>query len=655
MSDARGHPDGAGDAGTTVKRDAGDRAGPARLRDRIAGLSGGAGTRWLTADRALRRSIRDRRNRFEWLRRSMREADVAMPYDRYLANIVWIATGVVALGVVAAAAAVAAGRPSVAAVAAALGLLCGASVAAGAVIAPRLRADRRAREIDAMLPFGLMVTSALSRAGMSLDEVVATFAECDGRYGALGREFAAVHRDVRYFGDDLLTALDAAREATPSDRFEEFLEDLTAVLASRSELTGFVEGKYEQQQEHATADQERFLGRLGSFAQVYVIMVFVAPILVIVLLVLLSFSGADTLPMIAVTAYVYPVAAVIVATAVLHAMEAGVRLPSVGDGEPDGDDEAPPPGDDAVMAAYRRGRRLDRLRGIDPVAAVTRRPTLSLVVTVPAVLLAGLVVIDRSGLDAATFAASRPLDATATVALGGAVVATPVALLYERQRRLRHRIVRETPDACSRLAEAVDVGMTPADACRVVSDRVGGPVGDELARIAAEARATQDVVGAFRRAAARQRVPEFGMSASAIAEAVRARNDVEDTLLALADATAARASMATERRRSMELYGIVVGLGLGTFLTIAVLLDLFFLPRLADLDEVARSGFLGRPQVPPGGYRPVLFRAALVQGAVNGLFVGKLQGGRLRDGLVYSVLFVVATTGVFLALAAFGP
>lgn len=610
-------------------------------------MSIGAGRRLgLTA--RLRRAIRRHRAFFTDVRDTLGEAGVATPYDAYLARAFLVTLGALALGGLAAVAAAGLGRPTVALMAAGGGVLLAAAVLGVFLVWPSVRARSRAREIDAVMPFGLMVMNALTRAGLDAGEVIATVAAEDERYGALGEEFAAVHRDVTHYGEDLISALEAARESTPSEAFGDFLGDLVTVMASRSDLTSFMESQYRKQHDRASADQEAFLERLASFAQMYVILTFVAPIMAIVLLVLLSFSGADTLALIYVTAYVYPVIAIALATVVLGVLETRIALPALGMERTarDGPDR---PDDDPALGRYLRARRWRRIRGWDPVTAVLRHPPLSLAVTVPIVAAAAAAAVWGGGIAPAAIAGD-PVALTAAVAVASLVVAVPITLLYGRQRRRQKATLDAIPDGCERLAEAVDVGMTPAEACRVVADEVGGPLGDDLGRVARESRVTDDVVGALRAVARRRPIPALVMTMTTFAEAVRATDDVDETLEDLAEATSSRAALTTKRRSAMALYAVVVTLGLATFLSVAVLLDLFFLPQLSTLVTSSEAQLLGEPVIPEDGYRPILFRAALIQGILNGLFVGRLRDGRLRDGLRYSVLFVAATTAVFVAL-----
>ncbi|MFW5984199.1 MAG: type II secretion system F family protein, partial [Halobacteria archaeon] len=459
--------------------------------------------------------------------------------------------------------------------------------------------------------------------------------------------FRRIRRDVTHYGDDVLTALESGRERTPSDDFAEFLDDTSTVLRSSTDFARFTESQYRKRYRSMRQGQEEFLQRLASFAQVYIVLVFVAPALVLVLLVLLSFSGADTLPAVYVTAYVYPVVGVGLSVAALNALERQVDPPK---GKPKDDKEdAEPPPDSPEYARYRRTKLRRRVLRLRP-SMVRRNPLATVLLTVPVAAVALNAFFDVVGSGPAGFYSQNPVEGTSVFVAVAVFVGAPVAVLYELRRREENRFVDRIPDTYERLAEAVSVGMTPSDACRVVSETVDGKMGDVLRRIHDETSLVGDVATAFVSATERIRVPEFTVTAKTAAETLRATNDAEAALRSLAQDASARAEIRSERRGSMELYGAVVVLGLLTYVATAILLELFFLPRLTGISEAAETGFLAPPSATPDDYRTVLFHASLIQGGLNGLFIGKLRSGDIREGLVYSVVFVVAITAVFLGI-----
>lgn len=598
-------------------------------------------------DGVLRRYLRDRRGRFEDLRLSLKQAGITTTFDRYLARAVRLSVLPVVAGAAAGVLLAYLGWTLYAVGVFVGGVLVGGTALGVALVYPSIRAKKRGREIDAALPYAMTVVYVLSKSGMSLPGIAEVFANSEEFYGELSVEFRRIRRDVTYYGEDLLTALENAEATTPSDEFAEFLGDLATVMSTKTEFTEFAESQYLKQQERAEEVQKSFLGRLASFAQIYVVLVFVGPVFALVLLILLSFSGADTLPVVYVTAYVYPVVGVVLAVAALDAMEAGMRVPEVGTVKDERKEK--PPGDETYRR-YRRAKLKRRLLSVDPFGALRQRPSLSVLVTVPVVGVVLVLAVLEQGVTPAEFYAASPVEATAAFVLTASFVAAPVAVLYRLRHRRHESFVDRIPSLCERLAEASSVGMTPVEASRVVSESVEGEVSDEMRRVHDEAVVTNDFFEALTESARRVGIAEYGLTVKTAAEATRATNDIERTLRSLAEAAESRGRLRTERRQSMELYAVVVVLGLSTFIATAVFLELFFLPSLAEVAGATEEGFLAAPPITPEGYTTVLFHATLVQAAVNGLFIGKLRDGRARAGLVYSVVFVTVASVVFLLL-----
>jgi flagellar protein FlaJ len=594
----------------------------------------------------LRRYLVERRPWFGWLRESLTGAAITTTYDRYLARGARYAAVPTVLGFVAAVGLGYAGFVPIGVAAGVGGVFLGVLVLAGFLLYPPLLAERRAREIDAALPYALMVTRVLSKTGMSFIDITGVLAESEDVYGELSVEIKRMRREVTYYGNDLLTAIEWGQENTPSDELSEFLEDLATVLRSRTDFLTFAERQYSKQYRRVKRHQEDFLRNLASFAQVYITLVFVGPLLALILLVLLSLSGADTLSAVYVTTYLYPVLGVGLALVFLNAMESGIGLPK-GFEEEGSDPETPP--DSPTYMRYRMTKARRKVLGWRPTV-VRRKPLLSVVVTVPVVAVSLLFFFDGVGTGPAGFYAEDPIDGTALFVAAGVFVAAPVAVLYELRRLEERRLLDAIPDAYQGLAEAVSVGMTPAHACRVVSEEVGGRMGDELRRIHDEASLLDDTAVAFSSAAERVGVSEFRLTAKTTADALRTTNELEGVLRSLAEEAEARVELREERRSSMAIYAAVVVLGLLTYVMAAVFLDLFFLPRLAEVTEATRTGFLSPPTTTTEEYKVLLFHASLIQGGLNGLFMGKLRDGKASAGLRYSVVFVTAVTAVFLAI-----
>ena len=120
---------------------------------------------------------------------------------------------------------------------------------------PKSVVSRRRRAINVTLPHAIVYMYALSHGGMNLYEVIKELANSQDAYGEIAREFDTVVRDTELFGNDLYTALSNARNLTPSDNLEQFIDDMLSVLDSGGDVTIFLEDESQNYLDEAEDDE----------------------------------------------------------------------------------------------------------------------------------------------------------------------------------------------------------------------------------------------------------------------------------------------------------------------------------------------------------------------------------------------------------------
>jgi archaeal flagellar protein FlaJ len=186
---------------------------------------------------------------------------------------------------------------------------------------PELLANVRATRIEGQLPYAVNYLSTMSSGGMSLERMFAQLAAQDV-YGPIAQEARLVHRDLSLLGLDIVAAMRAALDRSPSVKFQDFLQGLLTTVTSGGDLRLFLEAKSDQYFAENRALQARFLEQLSLLAEVFVVVVVATPLLIIVLLSVLSLFGRSG-PEVLVLGY----ALVILALPIAHAAFAStVRL-----------------------------------------------------------------------------------------------------------------------------------------------------------------------------------------------------------------------------------------------------------------------------------------------------------------------------------------
>ncbi|WP_255148905.1 type II secretion system F family protein [Halorarius halobius] len=544
-----------------------------------------------------------------------------------------------------------------------LGGLAGAGAWVGRYYYPTTVVSARRQNIDIVLPHAIVYMYALSHGGMGLVEIMRSLADADDVYGEVAHEFEMIVTDVDLFGSDIYTALQNARNLTPSENFEQFLDDLIGVLDSGADVTAFFETEAETYLREAEEEQEEFLETLSLLAEVFIVGFVAAPLFLIVTLVVISLIGGGVVPQITTLVYlVIPLAMVafLVLVDVLSQPFEQVRsVPDVVEYDrptpPEQDDDDP---DERLTAYAGRQRRL-RVRDLlsDPLPSIEANPLLSLVVTMPLALVTAAVFV-ATGAVVPSLAAMLADPVRTTVGLAVVpflVVAVPLTLFHEMKRRRETEIARRFPDTLNVLSSANKMGIPLTDALGLVARWSEGVVASEIETVRNDITWNHDVTAALLAFANRLHVPQLARTMKLLADGIRSSGDLSRVLAIAAEDTRNRAKMERARRRELSSYVAVVVIGFLVYLLVVVMLDASFLaPVGAVSGDPAAPGDPELPvsfvSVPVPVYTAVFFHSALIMGVGAGLLAGKLADNDTLSGLKYAILMVVVTLAAFLVI-----
>jgi flagellar protein FlaJ len=538
------------------------------------------------------------------------------------------------------------------------GVLVSAGVWFGRYYYPSVVVSSRRQNIDVTLPHAIVYMYALSHGGMGLHEVMQSLAASRDTYGEVANEFEAIVNDIELFGTDLYTALQNARNTTPSRNMEQFLDDLLAALDSGGDVTAFFEEESDTYLREAEEAQEDFLETLAMLAEVFVVAFVAAPLFLIVVLVVISIMGGSTLDQLSLLVYlVLPVAMVAFLVVVDVLGEPFKQAASVLSTE-ETDEAAVDPADlegDERFTPYDRNalrvRVVDLLR--DPTAVLLENPFTTLVLTVPlaaavltTMLLTGFVEASVEALMA------RPIaTTTALFVVPLLVVLAPLTVFYELKRSREVEIARRFPDTLNILSSANKMGIPLVDALDLVSRWSEGVVAKELRVVRNDIEWNHDVTKALLAFGDRIRVPQLSRTMKLLAEGIRSSGDLSRVLSIAAEDTRNREKLERTRRRELGSYIAVVVIGFLVFLLVIVLLDASFLTPLGDVGGTeAPAGAdipIGFSSVPVETYRLMFFHAALIQALGSGLLAGKLSDNDTMSGLKYGLGLLLVAMAAF--------
>lgn len=535
---------------------------------------------------------------------------------------------------------------------------------------PRMQVGTRERNINVMLPHAIVYMYALSHGGMNTFEVLKELADADEVYGEVSNEFDMVVRDVELFGNDLFTALRDARNLTPSENLEQFLDDMISVLDSGSDFATFLEDEAETYMDEARDEQDSFLGTLSILSEIFVVAFVAAPLFLIVTLLVISLLGGDALLQTYFLVYVglpFGMVAFLVAVDILskpfaeHTHE--LDIDEIEFRTEWSSQVTEHPLYEEYEAEKKRRARRDMLA--DPIQHIRdRSPLLSLIITVPVavvcalfLLLTGAVPMSPSGM------LEVPIQTTIGLFVVPFLITTvPLAMFHEAQHRREKKIEKRFPDTLNILSSANQMGIRLVDSLNLVARWSEGVLSEELRKVRNDIRWNHDIERALLQFANRLRVPQVTRTMKLIAKGNHSSSDLSKIISIAAEDTRNRHQIERKRRSEMGAYTAIVIIGFLVYLAVIVMLDTSYLTPIGELtteaaagvgEEAAAGGAAGVidvGQVPVEVYRTVFFHSALIQGIGSGLLAGKLAENNVLAGLKFSIGLVVLTLTVFLII-----
>ena len=162
---------------------------------------------------------------------------------------------------------------------------------------PAMRAKARAKKIDLHLPYALNFISAMSAAGITPTEIFKSLSK-QRIYGEIRDEALWIFRDISILGKDIISAIKANINRTPSEKFKEFLQGAIVTVQSGGALKPYFMAKAEQYSRENRLTQKQLIESLGIMAEAYVTAAVSGVLLIIIiipLLMVISKSDASQL------------------------------------------------------------------------------------------------------------------------------------------------------------------------------------------------------------------------------------------------------------------------------------------------------------------------------------------------------------------------
>ncbi len=169
-------------------------------------------------------------------------------------------------------------------------LFAGALTVMGFYAYPIYRAGSLKRTLEDGLLFTSGYMAILAGAGVTPDHIFRSLAQVDTSL-TVSNEARTIVRDLELFGFDIISALEAASDRTPSETFKDFLEGFIATAHSGGGLSKYLRDRTRQYMELKRIAIRRFSDALAVLAEFYVTILVAGSLIFVIMLAVMAMLG----------------------------------------------------------------------------------------------------------------------------------------------------------------------------------------------------------------------------------------------------------------------------------------------------------------------------------------------------------------------------
>lgn len=522
---------------------------------------------------------------------------------------------------------------------------------------PSLVKKNRAARINLLLHNAVSYMYALRRGGAQMATIFRSISENAAVYGEVVHEFRRVVRDTDYFGHDLITALRHLQETTPSEKLQEFVQDLISVIESGGDVLAFLDARVRMYQEDARFEQKTFLSTLQMAAEMYVTLFVAGPLFLIIVMVVMGFVSSTPVMQLSIVIYllvpvgslffILAIDTISIKTETVEQYTEARWLHEFGDVRVDKQ-----PGNEPF---FERLKHYDKVKGLrsflrHPLQAFLVEPNRTFYVTVPVALAYVLLTLLATPAYPDIEILIDVLDDHLIVAL--LIVLLPFGIFHQLWRRKVMDIEASIPEFLHRLSGINQVGLNLAQAIRVLVKADLGVLTYEIRKIQRDIEWGASVQEALVRFEVRIRTPTIARVVTLITTASRMTGDIGEVLNIAARDAAISENLKRERQSEMFIYTAIVYLVFIVFLFVVAVIDTQFLSALAELNTLSTASGPAAGAVPIGStpiitFERLLYHGCLIQALFSGLIAGQMGEGSVRAGVKHAAVMLIIALVVF--------
>src|SRR6266566_2905048 len=159
-------------------------------------------------------------------------------------------------------------------------------------ILPSMKVGSRRQRLDTYLPFTSSYMTVLASAGVTHERMLRSTAEKDPKF-MLSDEIANVVGRIDLLGYDVLNAINAEVDRSPSTNYQDLLRGFGGVIRTGGDMKKFFQGITDHLFQKRSLQVQAFLDSLGIIAETYVLMLIAFPLMLVVMLSIMASIGGS--------------------------------------------------------------------------------------------------------------------------------------------------------------------------------------------------------------------------------------------------------------------------------------------------------------------------------------------------------------------------
>jgi flagellar protein FlaJ len=157
---------------------------------------------------------------------------------------------------------------------------------------PFFKLGGRRQRLDQFLPFTSSYMTVLASAGVTPERILRSTAEKDPKF-MLSDEIANVVGRIDLLGYDVINALNAETERSPSSAYQDLLRGFAGVIRTGGDMKKFFHGITDHFFQKRALSVQSFIDTLGIVAETYVLMLIAFPLMLITMLSIMASIGGN--------------------------------------------------------------------------------------------------------------------------------------------------------------------------------------------------------------------------------------------------------------------------------------------------------------------------------------------------------------------------